>query len=95
MRLADDIPDFPLLRSGDELLMQSFLRAGYAGKELKRLNECRLYLQVLYVSEVLTGCGSKLDIQAVRGTGRLTRNKYTWQIRVDPLMLHGHCGKMH
>jgi hypothetical protein len=68
MRLADDILDFPLFCTGDELLMQSFLRAGYAGKELKHLNECCLYLQVLYVSEVLTGCGTKLDVQAVRGT---------------------------
>jgi hypothetical protein len=28
MRLADDIPDFEFFRTGDELLMQSFLRAG-------------------------------------------------------------------
>jgi hypothetical protein len=86
MCLADDIPDFPLLRSGDELLMQSFLHAGYAGKELKkRLNECWLYLQVLYVSQVLTGCSTKLDIQAVRGTGRLVQNKYTWPNQGRPI----------
>jgi hypothetical protein len=78
MRLADDLPDFPQLHSGDDLLMQRFLRAGYAGKELKQINECWLYLQVFYVSEVLTGCGTKLDVQAVCGMERMEQNKYSW-----------------
>ena len=61
MRLDDNTPDFKFYREGDGLLMDAFLRAGYRGKDLKRLNECRLYLRIVCNSEVLFGCGMKVD----------------------------------
>jgi hypothetical protein len=78
MRVVDDIPDLEFYRNGDELLMQCFLQAGYRDQQLKQLNDCRLFLRVAYVSEVLTGCGTKLDVAAIRGEERLQRNPHTW-----------------
>jgi hypothetical protein len=85
MRLDNNIQDFKLYREGDGLLMDAFLRAGFRGKELKRLNECHLYLRVVCISEVLFGCGTKVDPACLRGDRQLTRNTYHWPNQGRPI----------
>jgi hypothetical protein len=49
----------PALASAlDKFLMESFTAAGYRGNDLRRLNECRLYLHALRLSDVCSADGS-------------------------------------
>jgi hypothetical protein len=55
-----DIPlQFP--QEGDQFLMQVFIKVGYSGATLQQLNQVRIVLQVLFVSNVLTASGGKLS----------------------------------
>jgi hypothetical protein len=60
IRIEDTSPDFPLSRANDQLLIPLFYDKGIRGYDLYRVNLCRLYLQVLTVSDVTTGCGTKI-----------------------------------
>lgn len=48
-------------RERDKWLMKEFLRLGFSNKELERLNRVRLYMQVLFLSDVLGASGKVLD----------------------------------
>ena len=51
--VTDDIPDFKPRRTNDKLLMRAFAQF-YSGDSLKKLNQCRLYLQVVWASEIFS-----------------------------------------
>jgi len=55
-----DIKEFKQPRHGDKEIMQIFLRDGARGVELAALNQCRMYLQVIFVSEICNGEGTKV-----------------------------------
>ena len=67
MRLEDTCPEICSCRENDSLIIPSFLEAGFHGLALKRLNLCRLYLQVVSVGELSTGCGMFLTKAAWEG----------------------------
>jgi len=55
-----DIPDFPLQRHGDKELVRTFLQHGVHQPQLEALHQCRMYLQVLRLSDICTGTGDRL-----------------------------------
>jgi hypothetical protein len=57
-----------LLRELDYLLMPTFFDFSPTDDELLSLNRCRLFLQVLFLSEICTGDGLAISEDAWRGT---------------------------
>ena len=53
--------DLPFPKRGDKWLMAEFIRAGYSGNELLRLNRVRLHMQVNFLSEVICAKGKAID----------------------------------
>jgi hypothetical protein len=70
--INDDLPDFTPPRENDSLLIPLFVKNGYSGKELCYLNQCRLYLQVTWLSELATGDGTKLEVHATKPPYQIT-----------------------
>jgi hypothetical protein len=62
---VNDIP-LELPRERDKWLMAEFLRLGFSKKDLERLNRVRLYMQVLFLSDVLGASGRVLDERYLR-----------------------------
>jgi hypothetical protein len=48
-------------REGDRFLMQVLIERGYSREILLQLNRVRLYWQALFVSDILTALGNKID----------------------------------
>ena len=48
-------------------IMEEIFHYGYRGNELKKINECRMFLQVMNLSEITTGNGKKITKQAWDG----------------------------
>ena len=61
--MVDDIQDFPLRRLYDKTIMDTFFEAGFRKGDLQALNRSRLYLKVITIAEVVTGCGERLASQ--------------------------------
>jgi len=57
--IADGLVDNP--RGGDRFLMQAFVEKGYSRDILLRLNRVRIYWQALFMSDILTASGNKID----------------------------------
>jgi hypothetical protein len=48
-------------RGGDQFIMQVLLHAGYGTEELWQLNRVRVFMQLLFMSDVLTASGNKIS----------------------------------
>ena len=48
-------------REGDQWLMRLFMAVGFSKDQLLRLNRVRIYMQVLFLSDVLGANGKTLD----------------------------------
>jgi hypothetical protein len=57
--IADIAHKYP--QQGDQLIMQALLRAGYTGETLRQLNRMRISLQLLFMSDILTASGNRID----------------------------------
>jgi hypothetical protein len=66
IQIRDDIQDFVPPRVNDKLLVPLFGLLGFRGQELLHLNMCRLFLQVLWLSELTTADGLLLERHAVQ-----------------------------
>jgi len=76
------LPQLP--REGDSTLMSLFIESGYGGKELAQLNQCRLFHQVFFISDIATANGKQIDgryRQGVRFLSRRSKWKWPWQGR--------------
>ena len=62
--IADGGLDNP--RVGDRFLMQVFIKKGYTKEILLRLNQAHVYWQALFVSDILTASGNKIDPRSHR-----------------------------
>ncbi len=60
IRIEDISPDFLMSRANDQLLVPLFHEKGIRDAQLRRHNPCRLFLQVLTISDITTGCGTKI-----------------------------------
>ncbi len=58
LHLMIDIPDFPLQRNGDQEIVRAFLQHGFQHPQLGALHRCRMFLQVLRLSDLCTGTGN-------------------------------------
>jgi len=83
LHLMIDIPDFPLQRQGDRELVRAFLQYGFRQPQLGALHWCRMFLQVLRLSDLCTGSGDRL----LTGTWRKYQplpSRYKWPKAVKP-----------
>jgi hypothetical protein len=79
IRIEDTSPDFLTTRAIDQLLIQLFHETGIRDDQLHRLNLCRLFFQVLTISDITTDCGTKITKAAWNGERDTTRTScYQW-----------------
>ena len=80
------IPSMPLRRHHDDFLMVLFSRMIFSPAELARLNWCRLYLQVLSLSDIVTADGTFLITPAKECSydPDLARSEFSWPQRPRP-----------
>ena len=72
------------LQQDDRSIMEDILRSyQWQTKEKKRINACRLYLQITFVSEIATD-GKTLDFQADYKTGLASRSTLRWPRQSNP-----------
>ena len=72
-------------RHQDSFLMEDFVASGVTHDTLKRLNACRLYLQVITVSDICDAAGRMILEESLHG--RLTRDRvssFKWPIQPRP-----------
>jgi hypothetical protein len=67
IRIHDEIDQLRLQRTNDRFLMNEFITAGYHGKMLKELNECRMLLHALTLSDIVTADGREISMNAWNG----------------------------
>ncbi len=60
--IADGAQTYP--RENNQFIMQVLISKGYSGETLRRLNRVRVSQQVLFMSDILTASGNKIDINA-------------------------------
>jgi hypothetical protein len=63
-------------KSGDEFLMSILMERGYSRELLRRLNRVQIHNQVLFLLDVLTALGNKIDGAALQ-TRQLTEKMST------------------
>jgi hypothetical protein len=73
IRIEDMNPDFLMSRANDQLLILLFHEKGIRHDQLHRLNLCQLFLQVLTISDITTGCGTRIAKAAWNGERDMTR----------------------
>ena len=85
MGIEDTVPELELQREGDQYLVRAFQAAGYQGASLRRLNVCRMFLQVVTVSDIATGCGRFISTSGWEGKLDDTRAvRYDWPAQGEP-----------
>jgi hypothetical protein len=85
IRIEDPSPDFSLSRANDQLLIPLFHETGIRDDQLHRLNLCRPFLQVLTISDITTGCGTKITQAAWNRDRDTTRTScYQWPRQGPP-----------
>ena len=79
IQITEDLPDPPTLRRDDTFLMPIFVRAGYRGKQLRVLNEVRLFLRALTIADIASADGTWVQHFAYYLTRpSLLRSNYDW-----------------
>jgi len=73
-----DIQDIGPLKQNDKELMKIFIQAGFRGTDLQVLNQCRMYLQVTYLSEICSRLGIAIDKNWWDGQGTPLHTNYVW-----------------
>jgi hypothetical protein len=85
IELKHDISLLPL-RQGDKILMKTFAQLSPSLDELRALKNCRLYLQVLFLSEISPGDGLKITYDVWRGYRfDVPMKLVSWPIQNKPL----------
>eukprot|EP00978_Attheya_sp_CCMP212_P006315 scaffold14292_cov60-Attheya_sp.AAC.2 len=77
--INDTVPNLLLLCNEDSFLMARFAGHGFLGKDLVKLNICRLYLQVSTVSDIASGDGTYMlpfILECRKDTHQ--RTSYSW-----------------
>jgi hypothetical protein len=79
MRLEDTSPNLVPRRLDDRFLVEEFIRNGYQGADLRKLNECRMFLHTVCLSEIVTADGERIDEWAWNGKKKTqSLNQYQW-----------------
>lgn len=70
---------------GDQSLMTSFAQAGYSAEQLLVLNRCRLYAQVISLSDLSDGKGTRLLLHSYKGPCKMGMEyHYEWPAQGKP-----------
>jgi hypothetical protein len=102
--LVDTSPTLPLHAANDVYLMQSFADAGYRNHDLIVLNQCRMYLKVISLADLVTADGVSITQDAYNGKRNrvrdlgwprlppsLPRTSWNlWRRAIDRCFLHPH-----
>jgi hypothetical protein len=67
IKIQDNVGQLRLQRQNDKFIMEEFIKANVDGNELKQLNECRMFLNVVTLSDIATADGSEITINAWEG----------------------------
>jgi hypothetical protein len=88
---------------GDKCIMECVVKTKlFTTAELRVINNCRVYLQVTYLSEITTSDGVQILNKAFEGNEdanlqptlwRILRSKILWPLQPRPYNAHGNCGK--
>ncbi len=73
-----DIYDFQLHQSNDREIMQILLSTGFWSDELATLNCCRMFLQVIFLSDICNGMGMAVNTQFWVGEKPSSLYQYNW-----------------
>ena len=72
-------------RKGDSLLMETFIAHGYTGATLGSINRCRVYLRVLWTSDIVTADGYRIIKDCYKGRKwPCYTTKYEWPKQEKP-----------
>lgn len=79
-------PNLP--RQHDEFIMEALLsryRDIFSRSEILAINRCRLYMQVVSLSDIATGDGTRITKKAYRGISDSFRSsKWRWAVQINP-----------
>lgn len=67
LQLSLQVPDIPLQREFDSLLIPMFMAKGFQNEELQQLNRCRIFLKVTTLSDITCGFGEMITQEAWNG----------------------------
>ena len=59
--------NFTLQRGANEFIMECFVRNGICPKDLQKLNECRIFLQLITLADIVTGDGKRIALNFYNG----------------------------
>ena len=78
IQLLDNCAKLPLRTTNDRFIMQ-ILQCHYSGNDLRKLHQCREFLQVLTISDICTADGCSLDNSMLSGRSTLRpRSRLQW-----------------
>jgi len=78
IEIRTDIYDFQPNQRSDREIMHIFLSAGFRTDELATLNRCRMYLRVIFLSDICNGTGTAVDNQFWVGEKPSSLYQYNW-----------------
>ena len=67
IQIRDDVRQITTKRKHDKIIMDEFVKAGYGGKSLKNLNECRMFLHAVTLSDIASADGEEITSHAWNG----------------------------
>ena len=80
--------DLPLLREGDQYLIEWFISLGFQGETLAQLNRCRLFHHALTRADVITGDGRRLRPSVLETVSPPPASTYQWPTEKPGLLDH-------
>jgi len=83
MIVTTDFTNIPPQRHGDIEIMRLFVKTGWKQPVLQMLNQCRMYLQVFLISDIVTGVGSSIASQFWDRL-HLAGSKFGWPSTIRP-----------
>jgi hypothetical protein len=88
LALVDNCPSPPLLSTDDQYLMLAFASAGYQKDTLSKLNQCRMFLKAVTLSDLCTADGISLTYDAYNGRPSTQCRELGWpRSPLSPLLL--------
>jgi hypothetical protein len=83
--IHDDLPAFHPIRYHDQLLIPLFYKIGFRGSSLRLVNQCRLFLRVTWLSEIVTADGRYIENSAVeKPYGLSSKAEFIYPAQVLP-----------
>lgn len=74
----------PTRRGNDQHLMDIAQQTEWTDRQLKQINNCRVYLQVTTVAEIATARGEALQEQAIEFKSTTSRSTQYWPVQQRP-----------